>query len=55
MTNERLNQRMAAFIRLRELYRMQGRKYLMHGAGCDLIANEIHRLEQELRRKESDT
>lgn len=52
MTHERLNQRLAMRIRLNELYRMQSRSHLMHGAGNDLLANEIHRLENELRRKE---
>lgn len=52
MSPERLDQRLAMRIRLNDLYRWQSRNYLMHGAGCDLIANEIHRLENELRRKE---
>ena len=52
MSPERLNQRLAMWLRLKELRSMQSRKYLLHGAGSDLIANEIHRLESELRRKE---
>lgn len=52
MTNERLNQRLAAYIRLKELYRIKGHQCLLYGAGSDLNDNEIHRLENELRRKE---
>lgn len=52
MTNERLKHRHAMWIRLKELNWMQSRNHLMHGAGCDLVANEIHQLETELRRKE---
>ena len=52
MTNERLKQRHAMWIRLKELNWIQSNQHLMHGAGCDLVANEIHQLETELRRKE---
>lgn len=52
MTNERLNQRLAAYIRLKELYRIKGHQHLLYGAGSDLNDSEIHRLENELRRKE---
>jgi hypothetical protein len=52
MTNERLNQRLAAYIRLKELYRIKGHQHLLYGAANDLNDSEIHRLENELRRKE---
>lgn len=52
MSPERSRQRHAMWIRLKELNWMQSRNHLMHGAGCDLVANEIHQLETELRRKE---
>lgn len=50
MTNERLNQRLAAYIRLKELYRIKGHQHLLYGAANDLNDSEIHRLENELRR-----
>ena len=52
MSPERLNQRMAMWLRLKELRSMQNRHYLFHGVGNVQIANEIRHLENELRRKE---
>lgn len=54
MSPERLNQRLAIRIRLNQLYSMQSRSHLMHGAGSDLVAGEIAQLEKELRRKEGE-
>ena len=52
MSTERLNHRLAMWIRLKELRSMKSRQHLMFGAANDLLDNEIYRLECELRRKE---
>ncbi|GAB6926039.1 hypothetical protein JCM10914A_56230 [Paenibacillus sp. JCM 10914] len=54
MTDSRLKQRCAATIRLRELEKMKGEACLMD-AGSDWIDNAIVELEEELRRKESES